>query len=767
MDYEDFAVGIEGSEEDGWVLRVLHSLEGTASTAFAPPWSRAEVEELLAGLDGAVRRRRRTALPDPAAPDPRAVGARLFDALFTSSVRDRWLYSRGRVADRADAGLRLRLHFDLADPAAAALAALPWELVYDTERNDFLARSRGTPVVRYLEVTGRVDPPAVEPPLSILVAGASPRGAEPLDIEAEVEALRRAWAGDAPVEIHALPHTTPEELRRTLIARSCHVLHLVAHGDQPAGGEGVVLLERPGGGPRLVGAEVLAQTLRDVPTLRLVVLGSCSTAAFPRRDGIDPFTGTAIALVAGGLPAVLAMQFPISDLAAVELGHGLYPALAAGEPIEAAVVEARQAIYTARPDTYEWATPVLFLRSSEGRVLGPLIEHGGTSPAVRARILDATPLIEEKSRGFVGRDFVFAALERFLGERPCGYFKISGEPGIGKTAVAAELVRRGRERARDRHLHHFNQRAEGIVRPESFLANVCAQLIETFALPHATLPPEATRDAAVLRTLLFEASRRLPGGERCVVVVDALDEACGDGLPAGVNPLFLPSQVPAGFYFVVTHRHPGPPLRLEEAPGELLVRHDSPENRADVRDYVASYLPFAGVRRFLAAHQLSEDDFVERMETLSQGNFMYLSHVLPAVSRGEYRDGGDPLPCGLLGYYEQQWRRMRGGDEEALLAWKLPVLEALAVADQPLPRHLVILASGVEKRRVLHALELWRPFLHVVEPPGGEGSAEPLYRLYHESFRDFLAARPEVDLEEARGRLFEGFVRSESAAPGE
>jgi hypothetical protein len=80
---------------------------------------------------------------------------------------------------------------------------------------------------------------------------------------------------------------------------------------------------------------------------------------------------------------------------------------------------------------------------------------------------------------------------------------------------------------------------------------------------------------------------------------------------------------------------------------------------------------------------------------------------------------------------------------------------------------LVAEASGIEKRRVFHALELWRPFLHVVEPTGGEGGAEPLYRLYHESFRDFLASRPEVDLEEARGRLFEGFVRAGSAAPGE
>lgn len=754
MRYVDFAVGLDRQGEDGWMLRVLHSLEGTASAPFAVPWTPREGEELLASLERVLHRRSssRFGPEEQRAPDPLAVGARLFDALFTAGVRDRWFYSRGQVERSTDAGLRLRLHFDLADPHAAAVAVLPWELLYDTERRDFVARNRRTPVVRYLEVPGAVEPPAATPPLRILVAGASPRGADELDIEEELGVLAHAWGRQADLELVTLPHATLEGLRSRLIESDFHVLHFVGHGDQSPKRPGVLLFEHPDGGPRPVGAGVLAQTLRDIPSLRLVVLSSCRTAAFPRRDGVDPYTGTAVALVAAGLPAVVAMQFPITDAAAIAFGSGFYGALAAGEPVDAAVVEGRQAIYAARPDTHEWAIPVLFLRTSDGHVLGPLIEHGGTSPAVRARILDSSALIEEKSRGFVGRGFVFAALDGFLRDNPRGYFRVAGQPGIGKTSIAAELVRRGR------HPHHFNQRAEGIVRPESFLANLSAQLIDAFALPHATVPPEATRDAGVLVSLLGEVAGRLPEGERCVVVVDALDEASSDGLPAGVNPLFLPSRLPAGVFVVVTHRHPGPPLRVDCEAAELLVAHDSAENRADVRAYVESHLPLPGIRHFLVDRGLTEDGFLEHMADISQGNFMYLSHVLPAVARGEYRDLADPLPRGLAGYYQQQWQRMCGRDERALVEWKLPVIEALAVAREPLPLELVLRASGLDRRRVVLALELWRPFLHVVERPADSDGPVPHYRLYHESFRDFLAGRPEVDLAAAKDRLYDSFL---------
>ena len=68
-----------------------------------------------------------------------------------------------------------------------------------------------------------------------------------------------------------------------------------------------------------------------------------------------------------------------------------------------------------------------------------------------------TTLIEEKTQNFIGRQFVFNSLDKFLSEKDRGYFIVRGEPGIGKTALLAQLVKtRG-------YIHHFNESSVGIV----------------------------------------------------------------------------------------------------------------------------------------------------------------------------------------------------------------------------------------------------------------------------------------------------------------
>src|SRR3712207_8917628 len=48
----------------------------------------------------------------------------------------------------------------------------------------------------------------------------------------------------------------------------------------------------------------------------------------------------------------------------------------------------------------------------------------------------------------------------------------------------------------------------------------------------------------------------------------------------------------------------------------------------------------------------TERQFVEHLERLSEGNFMYLRHVLPAIAEGVLRDRQfRDLPPGLAGYY--------------------------------------------------------------------------------------------------------------------
>ncbi len=108
----------------------------------------------------------------------------------------------------------------------------------------------------------------------------------------------------------------------------------------------------------------LGLMIRGHRSLRLVVLNACEGARSARDD---PFGGVAQALVRQGIPAVIAMQFEISDPAALVFSQSFYQAIADDLPIDVAMVEARRAMF-AHGNEVEWATPVLYLRSPDGRV---------------------------------------------------------------------------------------------------------------------------------------------------------------------------------------------------------------------------------------------------------------------------------------------------------------------------------------------------------------------------------------------------------------
>jgi hypothetical protein len=61
------------------------------------------------------------------------------------------------------------------------------------------------------------------------------------------------------------------------------------------------------------------------------------------------------------------MQFEISDPAALVFSQSFYQAIADGLPVDMAMVDARRAMFAAGHEV-EWATPVLYLRSRDGRV---------------------------------------------------------------------------------------------------------------------------------------------------------------------------------------------------------------------------------------------------------------------------------------------------------------------------------------------------------------------------------------------------------------
>jgi curli biogenesis system outer membrane secretion channel CsgG len=171
--------------------------------------------------------------------------------------------------------------------------------------------------------------------------------------------------------VELLPHASAGAVRQALAGDTFHVLHFMGHGAfDDVTGEGALAFERSDGSPDLVSGKAFATKVCDLTSLGVVMLNACNTARASHQGGA-PYRGVATALVHGGVPAVVAMQQPISDGAAIGFSTAFYRHLSRGGSLDEALTEGRQAIHSSKPDSLEWATPVLFLRVPEGDVFAP------------------------------------------------------------------------------------------------------------------------------------------------------------------------------------------------------------------------------------------------------------------------------------------------------------------------------------------------------------------------------------------------------------
>lgn len=377
MEYLDFDLLLGSLQDRGYPVRVLHAPAGEAS-GFAQSLLRNEgFGTSLAALTetrGAGTSRRAStgerAVHAPAGPprnDPalaREVGSGLFESLFSAEVLGCY---RNSLASARAQGKRLRLRLRVEAPE---LAVLPWEFLYDEAAGDHLSLLRETTLLRYLEMGRSSEVLTLQPPLRILGMVASPTDLFALDVEKEKGLIRTAL--DPLIEARQIELVWVEgqswrDLDRALQGGAWHIFHFIGHGDfDEQSGEGrIALCDESSGKRNLLRATQLGRLFSDHPSLRLAVLNACEGAR-PSESRIFSSTGAILAL--RGIPAVVSMQFEITDRAAIEFARGLYDALARQLPVDAAVQEARIAMSLAEADGTEWATPVLYMRAPDGKL---------------------------------------------------------------------------------------------------------------------------------------------------------------------------------------------------------------------------------------------------------------------------------------------------------------------------------------------------------------------------------------------------------------
>jgi hypothetical protein len=362
MDYVDFDLEIGPGAGREYPV-AAHSPSGDTRRTMLFPFDEVVLESRLKDLQIALLRSggEYRAILSPEEQAVQDFGQSLFNAVFGDDVRS--LYDTTRREARSQGkGVRLKLRV-----RSPQLAALPWEFLYDPRQNQYVCRSINTPIVRYLELLQPIQPLTVKLPLRILGMIVSPADLPKLDVEREqgrVGQAIKSLQSRGLVELHWLVGGTWRDLQRAMRSGPWHIFHFVGHGlfDRNTQ-QGIVALADEYGDTHRLYASQLALLLADHDPMRLAILNACEGGRSGERD---IFSSTASILVSQGLPAVVAMQYRITDRAAIEFAQAFYESLADSVPVDAAVVEARKAISVAVANTVEWGTPVLYMRSVDG-----------------------------------------------------------------------------------------------------------------------------------------------------------------------------------------------------------------------------------------------------------------------------------------------------------------------------------------------------------------------------------------------------------------
>ena len=359
--YLDIVVVISLAPDGLYAVRISSQDEGNTNAKIRLPLKALPLHKPAALMAGMPEATRAINLPTRATGPvfTEDFGLQLFELLFQGKARELLAKTQKQAEDKPNTGVRIRLSMNLEEPGMAEVASLPWELMCQRD-----ALSIQSALVRNPDVFGATRPAPYVAPLRIMVVMSNPQGTNPLNLAEERRQIEEGWGRAIDVKVDFVDPTRTA-IRGQLRENPYHVVHYMGHGDVDKNGDGILLLQKEDGSPDPTRAVDFAEWLEGEP-LRLVFLNACKSGATSTLSGALPFAGGANARVRSLAPAVVAMQSPISDKAAIVFARTFYEGIIRGVPVDAAVVDARRELRATEGTSAEWSTPVLFLRSKDG-----------------------------------------------------------------------------------------------------------------------------------------------------------------------------------------------------------------------------------------------------------------------------------------------------------------------------------------------------------------------------------------------------------------
>jgi len=291
----------------------------------------------------------------------------LFRALFPDDIAR--LYDVARTAV-GGTGLEIRLLSTSGD-----WANLPWELAWDPLRKCFLATDEALFVRGVFSAVPAELLPKPTKKLRILILASTPAGTAGIRAEDEIALIKRGFqvlsdTNSAVVDVYRA--LTPEHLDSIIKPDTYDILHFIGHGVyEDNAREGFLIFEDERGQARKLAASVLREIIPH-RGLRLVFLNACNSgrpgapSTFLDKQVSDFNRSVAPALVAAGIPTVIANQYPVLDTSASTFARAFYPLLVEGLSVAEAMRRARITLkFISEPSAIDWAVPILFTRRAD------------------------------------------------------------------------------------------------------------------------------------------------------------------------------------------------------------------------------------------------------------------------------------------------------------------------------------------------------------------------------------------------------------------
>ena len=389
--------------------------------------------------------------------------------------------------------------------------------------------------------------------------------------------------------------------------------------------------------------------------------------------------------------------------------------------------------------------------------------------------------IEEKALGFTGRQWVFEELDAWLqDDNAQRVFLLTGEPGAGKSAIAARLARissgavappAGLRQIGAQFLcgYHFcNARELRWINPLTFSHSLALQLSARFpdfaealietsdqgrtsirgtvnvagnttgqvvgtwinTLKISSMPSQKAFGLLVREPL--EKFLQAHAGQRIVLLVDALDESLIFNGDDTILTLIALTEELESVRFILTSRHDSRVETQFMAAKKIYLSEDkyAQQNRNDIGAFVRARLPADTATR----------EVVDQIAGKAGGNFQYVSFLINAIAKKQLSlSDMRGLPAGLDDLYHLSIERVVKIGKKRWATAYAPILGTLSVARQSLTVRELQNFTGQKESQISGNLNDLDQFVR--EIPAADAQGDSTYRIFHQSFGDMLRTK--------------------------